>query len=127
MSVLARNHQDRPQRPADPLGKLDPVTLDELGMTQAEVEAFAAQLHGWVVVPGMKDYPAAAAPHAAPRWPAFPVLIVFCETHGDVALCLELAQEKALWAVPRAGRHSLANYSTCNGMIIDVSLLNGIT
>jgi FAD/FMN-containing dehydrogenase len=127
MSVLARRHQDRAKRPSDPLPKLDPVTLDELGMTQAEVEAFANRLHGWVVVPGMKDYPAAAAPHAAPRWPAFPFLIVFCETHSDVALCLELAQEKALWAVPRAGRHSLANYSTCNGMIIDVSLLNQIT
>ena len=28
--------------------------------------------------------------------------------------------------MPRSGRHSLANYSTCSGMIIDVSLLDGI-
>src|SRR5690349_5367906 len=127
MSLQARRHQDRARRPADPLPKLDPVALDELGMTQAEVEAFARRLHGWVVLPGMPAYPAAAAPHAAPRWPAYPQLIVFCEVYEDVRLCIELAREKALWAVPRSGRHSLANYSTCSGMIIDVSLLNGIT
>src|SRR5215204_6382759 len=127
MSLLARRHQDRARRPSDPLPKLDPVALDELGMTQAEVEAFARSLHGWVVLPGMPDYPAAAAPHAAPRWPAFPQLIVFCETRSDVRLCLELAKAKALWSVPRSGRHSLANYSTCSGMIIDVSLLNAIS
>src|SRR3954451_12942248 len=127
MSVLARRHQDRAKRPSDPLPTLDPVALDQLGMTQAEVEAFARRLHGWVVLPGMPDYPAAAAPHAAPRWPAYPQIIVFCEIHEDVRLCLELAREKALWAVPRSGRHSLANYSTCSGMIIDVSLMNGIS
>jgi FAD/FMN-containing dehydrogenase len=127
MSVLARKHQERAERPSHPLPKLDPVALDELGMTQAEVEAFAQRLHGWVVLGGMREYPAAAAPHAAPRWPAYPQIIVFCETRDDVRLCLELAQEKALWAVPRSGRHSLANYSTCSGMIIDVSLLDGIT
>ncbi|WP_053227008.1 FAD-binding oxidoreductase [Solirubrobacter soli] len=126
MSLLARKHQHRAKRPADPLPKLDPVALDELGMTQAEVEAFARKLHGWVVLPGMPDYPAAAAPHAAPRWPAYPQIIVFCEVYEDVRLCIELAREKALWAVPRSGRHSLANFSTCSGMIIDVSLLNGI-
>jgi FAD/FMN-containing dehydrogenase len=126
MSLLARSHQDRARRPADPLPKLDPVALDELGMTQAEVEAFARGLHGWVVLPGMPDYPAAAMPYAADRWPAYPQIIVFCEVYEDVRLCLELAREKALWAVPRSGRHSLANYSTCSGMIIDVSLLNAI-
>src|SRR3954469_1012956 len=127
MALLARKHQDRAQRPSDPLPELDPVALDELGMTQAEVEAFAERLHGWVVLPGMPDYPAAAAPHAAPRWPAFPQIIVFCEVVEDARLCLALAQDKALWAVPRSGRHSLADYSTCSGMIIDVSLMNGIT
>jgi FAD/FMN-containing dehydrogenase len=126
MALLARKHQGRAKRPEHPLPQLDPVALDELGMTQAEVEAFAAKLHGWIVLPGMPDYPAAAAPHAAPRWPAFPQLIVFCETHSDVRFSLELARAKALWAVARSGRHSLANYSTCSGMIIDVSLLNGI-
>ena len=127
MSLQASKHQERAKRPEGKLPQLDPVALDELGMTQAEVEAFAATLHGWVVLPGMKDYPAAAAPHAAPRWPAYPQIIVFCEVASDVALCLELARANALWAVPRSGRHSLANYSTCSGMIIDVSLLNGIT
>ena len=79
-------------------------------------------------VPGFTSFfgTSAAAPHAADRWPAYPQIIVFCETHSDVALCLSLAHEKALWAVPRSGRHSLANYSTCSGMIIDVSLLDAI-
>jgi hypothetical protein len=92
MALLARKHQERAKRPEKPVPKLDAVTLDELGMTQAEVEAFDRKLHGWIVVPGMPDYPAAAAPHAAPRWPAFPQLIVFCEAASDVRLCLELAQ-----------------------------------
>ena len=72
MSLQASKHQERAKRPEGKLPQLDPVALDELGMTQAEVEGFAARLHGWVVLPGMKDYPAAAAPHAAPRWPGVP-------------------------------------------------------
>ena len=52
MSLQASNHQERAKRPEDPLPKLDPVALDELGMTQAEVEAFAAKLHGWSCCPG---------------------------------------------------------------------------
>jgi len=95
MSLQASKHQERAKRPEGKLPQLDPVALDELGMTQAEVEGFAARLHGWVVLPGMKDYPAAAAPHAAPRWPAYPQIIVFCEVASDVALCLELARANA--------------------------------
>jgi len=114
------------QRVAEQLPKLDPVALEELGMTQAEVERLERRLRGSVFMPGMPGYEEAAAPHAAPRWPAFPLLIVFCETASDVRICLQLAQEKELWCVLRSGRHSLANYSTCSGMILDVSRMNSI-
>jgi FAD/FMN-containing dehydrogenase len=128
MALQADLHKARAERRVkEQLPKLDPVALSELGMTQAEAEALDLKLRGYIVLPGMPDYPAAAAPHAAPRWPAFPQLIAFCETPADVRICLALAREKALWAVPRSGRHSLANYSTCSGMIIDVSLMNGIS
>ena len=128
MALQSDLHKERVERRVkEQLPRLDPVALEELGMTQAECEDLERKLRGYIVLPGMPDYPAAAAPHAAPRWPAFPQLIAFCETPSDVRICLELAQEKALWAVPRSGRHSLANYSTCSGMIIDVSLMNGIS
>ena len=128
MALQSDLHKERAERRVkEQLPRLDPVALEELGMTQAECEDLERKLRGYIVLPGMPDYPAAAAPHAAPRWPAFPLLIAFCETPSDVRICLELAREKALWAVPRSGRHSLANYSTCSGMIIDVSLMNGIS
>jgi FAD/FMN-containing dehydrogenase len=114
-------------RVAEQLPQLDPVALEALGMTQAEAEELERKLRGSIVLPGMPEYPAAAAPHASPRWPANPQLIAFCETPADVRICLELAREKALWCVPRSGRHSLANYSTCSAMILDVSRMNGIS
>src|SRR3954468_13076399 len=114
-------------RVAEQLPQLDPTALEALGMTQHEVKELERRLRGSVVLPGMPDYPAAAAPHASPRWPANPQLIVFCETAADVRICLKLARKKALWCVPRSGRHSLANYSTCSGMILDVSRMSGIS
>jgi FAD/FMN-containing dehydrogenase len=128
MPLRSDTHKARvEQRVAEQIPQLDPVALEQLGMTQKEVEDLERRLRGTVVLPGMPEYPAAAAPHAADRWPANPQIIVFCETANDVRICLRLARDKALWMVPRSGRHSLANYSNCSGMILDVSRMNGIS
>lgn len=108
--------------------RIDPVALEELGLDQATLIGFEAKLTGTIVVPGTKHYADACAPGpgTTPRWLELPQLIVFCETPADVRLSLELARRHAIWFVPRAGRHSLANYSSCSGMVIDVSRMNGI-
>ena len=61
MALQADTHKARVEaRVAEQLPRLDPVALDELGMTQAEAEELERSLRGSIVLPGMPDYPAAA-------------------------------------------------------------------
>jgi hypothetical protein len=83
------------------------------------------QIFGKIVYPGDPDYDAAKT-EFNPAYPAFPIIIIFCACLGDVRASLELARQFDIWAVARAGRHSLAGYSVCDGMVIDVSAMDSV-
>ncbi|MGK5533294.1 FAD-binding oxidoreductase [Streptomyces sp. URMC 129] len=53
--------------------------------------------------------------------------VVFCETASDVSVSLKFAQDHCLPFAARSGGHSGGGYSTSQGLVIDVSRLNGIT
>ena len=75
--AITRSARERPDRAAaEARSRRARRARDDAGRGRG----VRARLHGWVVLPGMRDYPKAAAPHAAPRWPAYPQIIVFCET-----------------------------------------------
>lgn len=103
------------------------------GSTEGQADAFAAaevrelqaRLHGTVVLPADAGY------HAARQltnfaFQSFPLLIVYCEVLQDVWECLAFARRHALWVTTRSGGHSTAGYSINDGMVIDLSRMNGI-
>lgn len=59
-------------------------------------------------------------------YPAHPLMIVYVESESDIRWCLNYAQENGIHTVIRSGGHSLAGYSVCDGMIIDMSRLNNV-
>src|SRR5262245_9730844 len=56
-----------------------------------------------------------------PAFEGHPQLVAYCDTQGDVRLCLSLAHHSSLPVTCRAGGHSTAGYSVNNGIVIDVS------
>ena len=59
-------------------------------------------------------------------YPANPLLIVYVASYQDIQVCLEFARNYKLTTAIRSGRHSLADYSVCDGMVIDISLLKSV-
>ncbi len=93
--------------------------------TAAEVRALQARLHGEIVLPADAGY------HASRQltnfaFQSFPLLIVYCEVLQDLRECLAFARRHALWVTTRSGGHSTAGYSVNDGMVIDLSRMNGI-
>jgi len=53
--------------------------------------------------------------------------IAQCASAIDVQRCLAFARERHVAVVAHSGGHSYGGYSTCPGLVIDVSLLNAIS
>ena len=60
-------------------------------------------------------------------YPADPVMIVYVANYEDVRLVLEFATETDLPTTIRSGGHSLADYSVCDGIVIDISGLKSVS
>lgn len=93
--------------------------------TAPALEALERELRGFLVVPGMPSYAEASA--ANPLYPATPAAVVFCATPGDVRATLRTVRERGYPMTARSGRHSTAGYSVCDGIVLDVSLMNHVT
>lgn len=55
-----------------------------------------------------------------------PQLVVLCKNEKDIAHCLSVARQERLAFAIRSGGHSIAGFSSCQDMVIDVSALNSI-
>lgn len=82
-------------------------------------------IKGKIVYPWSPDYNESRADFNN-VYPAFPELIVYVSNYDDIKECLKLAHDFHIWTVIRSGGHSLAGYSVCDGMIIDMSLINNV-
>ena len=56
-----------------------------------------------------------------------PGAIVFCETAQDVWRTVRWSRRHSIRVVARSGGHSYAGYSTCKGVVVDVTRMSGIT
>jgi len=83
------------------------------------------RLVGRVVLPTSPDYNDARQ-ESNPAFQAYPELIVYCACERDVLECLALARSFGLWVAVRSGGHSTAGYSVNNGMVIDLSEIQGV-
>ena len=98
-----------------------PETPDAL-----DFEAFEAELHGSIVLPGSPEYDEARqVNHANADYR--PALIVRAADAADVALTVSLARESGLELSVRGGGHSLAGYGTNEGgIVLDLGAMKGI-
>ena len=56
-----------------------------------------------------------------------PALIARCRNAADVVLAVQYARKRALVIAVRSGGHNVAGYAVCSGgMMIDMSLMNGV-
>ena len=87
----------------------------------------AARLQGTVVAPNHPAYETARRLYS-PRYDGIrPGAVVFCESTQDIWRTVRWSRRHSIRIVPRAGGHSYGGYSTCKGVIVDVTRMNGLT
>ena len=89
-------------------------------------ELLKKTLSGTVVRPSDKDYLKLAVPKNLRYAECLPSGIVRCKTHQDVQTALDWAQCENIPFVVRSGGYSGAGFSTTQGMLLDLSLLNTV-
>ncbi len=88
----------------------------------------AGALRGPLVRPGAAGYVSAARLYN-PRFDAgaLPAAIARCADPADVATCTRFAAESRVPFALRAGGHSYGGWSSCAGLVVDVSALSTVT
>ncbi|MCP4380095.1 MAG: FAD-dependent oxidoreductase [Hyphomicrobiales bacterium] len=99
--------------------------FEDLGADRQTIAKFGGALVGGIVLPGEGNY-SESARTSFNKTASRPKIIVFCDVEQDIRLCLQWARQYGWWAVPRSGGHSTAGYSVNDGMVIDVSRMNGV-
>jgi FAD binding domain/Berberine and berberine like len=56
-----------------------------------------------------------------------PGAIVFCNSAQDVWRTVRWSRRHSIRIVPRSGGHSYGGYSTCRGVVVDVTRMSGVT
>ncbi len=84
-------------------------------------------LRGAVVRPGAAAYGTARLGWNQRHDGVLPRAIVQCADVDDVRRTLAWARRHDLWGVPRAGGHSYAGYSLCDGVVLDVARLKRLS
>src|SRR6478672_2940848 len=97
----------------------------ETGITKEQLAKLEAALQAKVVYPWSPGYDDDKR-EFNDVYPANPLLIVYVASYQDIQVCLEFARNYKLTTAIRSGRHSLADYSVCDGMVIDTSLLKSV-
>ena len=100
---------------------LPPVLKKSINELNRLVELFK----GKIVYPGSPDYDKDRQDFDN-IYPANPIMIAYVASLEDIGLMLLFAQTAAVETVIRSGGHSLADYSICDGIIIDISFLNSV-
>jgi FAD/FMN-containing dehydrogenase len=59
-------------------------------------------------------------------YPAYPIMIIYVANYEDIRASLEFARETDIMCAIRSGGHSLAGYSVCDGIVIDISALKSV-
>jgi hypothetical protein len=117
--IAGRAAAPRPSWPSAPGDALSP-----LGISRGELNRMSAALSGTIVLPGSPSYDTDR--QGNPLFPASPKIIVMCAAFNDVRLALGWAHEHGWPVTLRSGGHSTAGFSLGEGMILDVSGIDGI-
>jgi FAD binding domain/Berberine and berberine like len=98
----------------------------ETNVSDEALEELRAVIRGYVLTPGDEAYERVRAPYNAMQIDR-PGLIVQCAGSADVVDAVNFARSNGLEVAVRGGGHSVAGLSSSNGgMLIDLSLMNGV-
>ncbi len=86
----------------------------------------AGSLRGTLLQPGDAGYPAAGHLYNSSYTPDA-AAIAQCESASDVQRCIAFAREHNVELAARSGGHSYGGYSSCPGLVVDVSQMRGIS
>jgi FAD/FMN-containing dehydrogenase len=87
----------------------------------------AGLLQGTVVTQDSGTYDTARRLYS-PRYDSIrPGAVVFCESAQDVWRTVRWSRRHSIRVVPRCGGHSYGGFSTCRGVVVDVTRMNGVT
>lgn len=88
--------------------------------------ALAGMLTGSLVVPGDAAYPGSAQLYNE-VFTTRPAAIAYCATAADVQRCVAYAHAHGVELAARSGGHSYGGYSSCPGLVVDVSSLSDVS
>ncbi len=88
--------------------------------------ALAGSLVGTVLLPGDAGYPAAGHLYNSVYTPDA-AAIAQCESASDVQRCIAFARTHDVQVAAHSGGHSYGGYSSCPGLVIDVSHQQGVS
>ncbi len=93
--------------------------------TSASVDLFRSRFGAQAVTPDDVDYDAARE-----VWNAMidchPAVVVRCRTMADIVSAVALCREAGAHPAVRAGGHSVAGLSTCDGVVIDLTSMRSV-
>ncbi|WP_373493501.1 FAD-binding oxidoreductase [Aquiflexum sp.] len=106
--------------------KNNDVISKEIMLSKSEVEAFKSTLRGELILPEEEGYDQSRS-----IWNGmidkYPAMVVKCAGPSDVIAAVNFAREHNLILAVKAGGHSFAGRSTCDGgLLIDLSNMKGI-
>jgi hypothetical protein len=107
-----------------------PSTTSTLALgppTASQWAAFARSLDGSLVRPSNGAYELDRLLYNSKFADPRPMALAYCASADDVARSVDFANRHAIRVAARSGGHSYGGYSSCDGLVIDVSRLASIT
>lgn len=93
---------------------------------QRALDELRRRLTGRLLLPGEREYELLSTPANARYDGTRPVAVARAANERDVVTCVQWSAEHCVAPVARGGGHSYAGYSTTNGLLIDLGLLNAV-
>lgn len=100
----------------------DPGDIPHQKVTKDDLTALEQAIIGKIVFPWTPGYDQDKREFNN-VYPANPIVIIFVVCIRDIQEAIKFARTNSLETRIRSGRHSMADYSVCNGVIIDISSL----
>ena len=95
--------------------------------TARDWRRLAESLKGTLVLPSNPSYASDRLLYNSKFTNPRPSALAFCNDAQDVARCVEFVAHHGIEVAARSGGHSYAGYSSCRGLVIDVTRMNSIT
>ncbi len=118
-TVAIEDHRHRTVAPS--------TTTTRGPVTSSEWMVLAGSLAGSLVLPTDSNYVADTLLYNEKFVGLHPRAIAYCASADDVARCVDFATAHEMALAARSGGHSYGGYSSCPGLVVDVSRLSMVT